>query len=148
MRFPALPDKQEAGNGPDRSPPRRLRGLRVLVTEDEPGLRQILSSYLKVDGHTVEQAANGLEALTKYADGTFDLLITDRAMPEMGGDQLAFELKQRGSTMPVIMLTGLGDLMNEVGERPDGVDLVVAKPVTLAELRAALVLAMQDRVTS
>jgi DNA-binding response OmpR family regulator len=65
-------------------------------------------------------------------------------MPEMGGDQLAAELERRGSTTPVIMLTGLGDLMNEVGERPEGVDLVVAKPVTLAELRAAVVTVTSD----
>ena len=65
-------------------------------------------------------------------------------MPEMGGDQLAAELERRGSTTPLIMLTGLGDLMNEVGERPTGVDLVVAKPVTLAELRAAVVLVTAD----
>jgi DNA-binding response OmpR family regulator len=116
----------------------------VLLTEDEPSLRQILSSYLKVDGHIIEPAANGLEALAKYEPGAFDLVITDRAMPEMGGDALAAELQRRGSTSPVIMLTGLGDLMNEVGERPDGVDLVVAKPVTLAELRAALVMVTQD----
>jgi PAS domain S-box-containing protein len=144
MRFAALPDKHEATRRADRPAPRRVRGLRVLLTEDEPSLRQILSSYLKVDGHIIEPAANGLEALAKYEPGAFDLVITDRAMPEMGGDALAAELQRRGSTSPVIMLTGLGDLMNEVGERPDGVDLVVAKPVTLAELRAALVMVTQD----
>ena len=122
-----------------------MRGLRVLLTEDEPSLRQILSSYLRVDGHAIEAAGNGQEALAKYQPGAFDLVITDRAMPEMGGDALAAELRRRGSTTPVIMLTGLGDLMNEVGERPDGVDLVVAKPVTLAELRAAVVMATLDR---
>jgi len=44
----------------------------------------------------------------------------------------------------VIVLTGLGDLMNEVGERPAGVDLVVAKPVTLAELRAAVMMVTSE----
>ena len=145
MRFAALPAKHEATPPSERPAPRRVRGLRVLLAEDEPSLRQILSSYLKVDGHTIEAAGNGEEALTKYRPDDFDLVITDRAMPEMGGDQLAAELKRRGSVLPVIMLTGLGDLMNEVGERPEGVDLVVAKPVTLAELRAALVMATMDR---
>jgi PAS domain S-box-containing protein len=141
MRFAALPDRADAEPEPARPAPRRARGLRVLLTEDEPSLRQILSSYLKVDGHSIEAAGNGQEALAKYQPGAFDLVITDRAMPEMGGDALASELRRRGSTTPVIMLTGLGDLMNDVGERPDGVDLVVAKPVTLAELRAAVVMA-------
>jgi PAS domain S-box-containing protein len=144
MRFPALPEQSERSVVAARPAPPRVRGLRVLLTEDEPSLRQILTSYLRVDGHAIEAAGNGHEALAKFHPDAFDLVITDRAMPEMGGDQLAAELERRGSKTPVIMLTGLGDLMNEVGERPDGVDLVVAKPVTLAELRAAVVLVTSD----
>jgi CheY-like chemotaxis protein len=145
MRFPPLPESSEqSAEAAPAAPPKRVRGLRVLLTEDEPSLRQILTSYLRVDGHAIEAVGNGQEALAKYEPGQFDLVITDRAMPEMGGDQLAGELRRRGSTTPVIMLTGLGDLMNEVGERPDGVDLVVAKPVTLAELRAAVRMATAE----
>lgn len=139
MRFRPLPEAIAPAVAPAQPAP-RVRGLRVLLTEDEPSLRQILTSYLRVDGHTIETAGNGEEALARFAPGAFDLVITDRAMPEMGGDRLAAELDLRGSTTPVIMLTGLGDLMNEVGERPPGVDLVLAKPVTLAELRAAVVM--------
>jgi CheY-like chemotaxis protein len=144
MRFPALADTPDAPAEPTKTLPQRPRGLRVLLADDEAGLRQILTSYLRVDGHTIDAAGNGHEALAKYAPDAFDLVITDRAMPEMGGDQLAAELQRRGSRTPVIMLTGLGDLMNEVGERPDGVDLVVAKPVTLAELRAAVMMVTVD----
>jgi PAS domain S-box-containing protein len=140
MRFKALADQLEAVPAAPQPGPSRVRGLRVLLTEDEPSLRQILTSYLRVDGHAIEAAENGREALARFSPGAFDLVITDRAMPEMGGDQLAAELERRGSTTPVIMLTGLGDLMNEVGERPTGVDLVVAKPITLAELRAAVMM--------
>ena len=139
-RFQPLVEQRELSVTVARPTPPRVRGLRVLLTEDEPSLRQILTSYLRVDGHAIEAAGNGQEALAKFRPDAFDLVITDRAMPEMGGDQLAAALERRGSTTPVIMLTGLGDLMNEVGERPAGVDLVVAKPVTLAELRAAVVL--------
>jgi CheY-like chemotaxis protein len=144
MRFRPLPEQVEPSVVTARPAPPRVRGLRVLLTEDEPSLRQILTSYLRVDGHAIEAAGNGHEALAKFRPDAFDLVITDRAMPEMGGDQLAAELERRGSTTPVIMLTGLGDLMNEVGERPEGVDLVVAKPVTLAELRAAVVTVTSD----
>jgi CheY-like chemotaxis protein len=140
MRFKALADQSERTPASASSAPFRVRGLRVLLTEDEPSLRQILSSYLKVDGHIVEAAGNGHEALARYRPDAFDLVVTDRAMPEMGGDQLAAELERRGSQTPVIMLTGLGDLMNDVGELPPGVRLVVAKPITLAELRAAVAL--------
>jgi len=139
MRFRPLAEQAPAPAATTPTAKPRVRGLRVLLTEDAPSLRQILTSYLKVDGHAIEAAGNGQEALAKYRPDAFDLVITDRAMPEMGGDQLAAELERRGSKTPLIMLTGLGDLMNEVGERPPGVDLVVAKPVTLAELRAAVV---------
>jgi PAS domain S-box-containing protein len=144
MRFQALPESHHRSAVEVRPAPQRVRGLRVLLTEDEPSLRQILTSYLRVDGHTIETAANGQEGLAKYRPDQFDLVITDRAMPEMGGDQFAAELVRQGATTPVIMLTGLGDLMNEVGERPPGVSLVVAKPVTLAELRAAVRMVTAD----
>jgi PAS domain S-box-containing protein len=119
--------------------PRRAHDLRVLLAEDEPSLRLILASYLKIDGHSVEVAANGREALAKFQPNGFDLVVTDRAMPEMGGDQLAAQIKQVDPETPIIMLTGLGELMNEVGELPPGVDLVIPKPVTLAALRRAAV---------
>jgi PAS domain S-box-containing protein len=129
---------------------RHARDLRVLLAEDEPSLRLILASYLKIDGHSVEVAANGQEALAKFEPNGFDLVVTDRAMPEMGGDQLAAQIKQVDPETPVIMLTGLGELMNEVGELPPGVDLVIPKPVTLAALRraAATVVRSQEKLPS
>jgi CheY-like chemotaxis protein len=66
---------------------------------------------LSSQGHTVETANNGLEGLDKFLSGQFDLVVTDRAMPEMGGDQLATAIKQVAPDRPIIMLTGFGDLM-------------------------------------
>jgi FixJ family two-component response regulator len=64
--------------------------------------------------------------------------MTDRAMPEMNGDQLAIEVKKLRPEQPVVLLTGFGDLMSGSGEQPQGVDLVVSKPFTLATLRNAI----------
>jgi FixJ family two-component response regulator len=64
--------------------------------------------------------------------------MTDRAMPEMNGDQLAVEVKKLNPIQPIILLTGFGDLMTGAGEQPPGVDLVVSKPFTLATLRSAM----------
>ncbi|HEU5318788.1 MAG TPA: response regulator, partial [Chloroflexota bacterium] len=66
----------------------------------------------------------------------FDVVVTDRAMPGLSGDQLALELKRRRPGVPVVMLTGFGALMN--GKAPEGVDALLAKPVSLAALRRAL----------
>ena len=64
--------------------------------------------------------------------------LTDRAMPEMNGDQLAIEIKKLRPEQPVVLLTGFGDLMTDAGEHPPGVDLVVSKPFTLTTLRNAI----------
>jgi len=112
--------------------------LRVLVVEDEPLVREVVSVYLNEDGHAVETANNGREGLEKFRNAVFDIVLTDRAMPEMNGDQLAAQIKKLKPGMPVILLTGFGDLMTDVGERPAGVDLVVSKPFTLHSLREAI----------
>jgi len=112
--------------------------LHVLVVDDEPIARDVLSEYLMGDGHTVDTAVNGREAFEKFKAGRYALVITDRAMPEVGGDQLAAMVKEVAPDTPVILLTGFGDLMNAAGEKPDGVDMVVKKPIRLATLREVL----------
>ena len=112
--------------------------LHVLVVDDEPIARDVLSEYLMGDGHTVDTAANGREGFEKFKAGRYAVVITDRAMPEVGGDQLAAMVKEHAPDTPVILLTGFGDLMNAAGEKPDGVDMVVKKPIRLATLREVL----------
>ena len=57
------------------------------VVEDEPLVRQVIEAYLCEDKHTVQSAVNGREGLEKYREGTFDVVLTDRAMPEVSGDR-------------------------------------------------------------
>jgi CheY-like chemotaxis protein len=124
----AAPRTQAPSSGP----------LHVLVVDDEPIARDVLSEYLMGDGHTVDTAVNGREAFEKFKAGRYALVITDRAMPEVGGDQLAAMVKEVSPDTPIILLTGFGDLMNAAGEKPDGVDMVVKKPIRLATLREVL----------
>ena len=112
--------------------------LHVLVVDDEPIARDVLSEYLMGDGHTVDTAVNGRDGFEKFKAGRYAVVITDRAMPEIGGDQLAAMVKEEAPDTPVILLTGFGDLMNAAGEKPDGVDMVVKKPIRLATLREVL----------
>jgi CheY-like chemotaxis protein len=113
--------------------------LHVLVVDDEPIARDVLTEYLTGDGHTVQTAVNGRDGFEKFKAGTYAVVITDRAMPEVGGDQLAAMVKEASPTTPVVLLTGFGDLMNAAGEKPEGVDLVVKKPIRLGTLREVLV---------
>lgn len=124
--------------GAPKAPAQPVKPLRLLVVEDEPLVREVLSVYLAEDKHEVTLATNGREALDFYKPGAFDLVLTDRAMPEINGDQLAAEIKKISPRQPVVLLTGYGDLMNGAGELPAGVDLIVGKPFTLNSLREAI----------
>jgi signal transduction histidine kinase len=118
--------------------PATSRKLRILVVEDEPLVRELLGVYLTEEEHDFVTAVNGREGLEKFREGTFDIVLTDRAMPEMNGDALAAEIKRVKPSQPVILLTGFGDLMASSGEKPTGIDLVVGKPFTLGTLRNAI----------
>jgi CheY-like chemotaxis protein len=112
--------------------------LRVLIVDDEPMIQEVLREYLTGDGHQVESASNGGEALERLRAVHFDLVITDRVMPGMNGDQLALEIKRISPQIPVFLLTGFCDTMVAEGKRPEGVDQILNKPISLQSLRAAL----------
>ncbi len=114
-------------------------GLRVLVVDDEPLVREILEVYLQQDHYQVTTAANGIEALERFKTAEFDLVLTDRSMPEMNGTQLAAAIKTLKPGQIIILLSGLGDLGEEW---PVEVDAMVSKPFTLNTLRAAIASAL------
>jgi signal transduction histidine kinase/ActR/RegA family two-component response regulator len=111
--------------------------LRILAVDDDSATLRSLGRMLRALGHSVELAASGGEGLEKFREEKYDLVVTDRAMPDMNGDQLADAIKEITSHQPVIMLTGLGNMMG-TDEKPQGVDLVLGKPVTMDMLRQAL----------
>lgn len=137
LRFPITNLKKEEKSSTlsnlKQAPP-----MRILVVDDEPLVREVVREYLVQDGHEVETASDGTEGFEKFKKGNFELVITDRAMPEMSGDQLAEKIKQHSPKMPVIMLTGFGELMKVKGEQPKGVDLILSKPLTLSACRQAI----------
>ncbi|HET7771717.1 MAG TPA: ATP-binding protein [Chloroflexota bacterium] len=119
------------------------RPLRVLVIDDEPAVREVLAAYLQSFGYVPETAVNGLDGLLRFRTEAaiavgFDAVVTDRAMPEMNGDTLARALKEVNASVPVIMLTGFGDVLSAQDERPDGVDEVLSKPVNRVTLHQTL----------
>ncbi len=123
-----------AGNEPEPSVAAAPGALRMLVVDDEPMVREVVSICLEDAGYVVETAENGREGWEKFQAAEYDLVLTDRSMPEMNGDELALEVKRLRPSVPVILLTGFGDLMNSEGEKPPGIAAVVAKPFTMAAL--------------
>ena len=110
--------------------------LRVLVVDDEPQVRDLLSAALKNDGHQVQMAEDGVAGLRCFRDGSFDVVLTDKAMPGMSGDQMACAIKLLAPAMPIILLTGFGQFL-DIEEVP-GVNILLSKPIRIHALREAL----------
>ena len=115
-----------------------VRSLRVLVVDDEPMLQAVVEAYLTSDGHWVVTASSGALALPLLKAGQFDLVITDKAMPDMNGEQLAVAIQALNPALPVILMTGFGDLMKAQDKMPLHIKAILSKPITEKTLRAAL----------
>ncbi|MGB8356896.1 MAG: response regulator [Chthoniobacteraceae bacterium] len=109
--------------------------LRVLVVDDQPDICNVMRSYLEKDAHTVETASDGCEALEKFQKERFDIVITDRAMPRMNGDQLAVAIKQIAPSEKIILLTAYSAPTETFS--PD-IDLLIDKPPSLQKIRQAI----------
>jgi len=148
LRWPLPPPvaRAEPGSPPPATPAKApLTGLRILLVDDDDAVRGTVAGLLQVDNHAITPASGGAQALATFDPARHQIVITDRAMADTSGDQLTSDLRARGATLPIIMLTGFGDLMLAANELPPGVSLVVAKPVTLEKLRTALHQVMADK---
>ncbi len=143
IRFPVQVTSAGSAELEEVSVPSRL--LRVLVVDDEPLLRDIITAFLEADGHTVETAGDGQSALAKFGASQFDLVITDKAMSGMNGERLAAAIHDIVPGVPIVMATGFGDLMKADGEMPSHVTTLLAKPFTRVGLRTALAKALMGR---
>ena len=136
LHFPVPATTSDDGLS-ELEPMRPTRSLRVLLVEEDPQIRDLVCEYLRHDRHEVSTAVSGREGLVKFAEGGFDLVVTDLSMDEMNGEDFAAEIKALGST-PVIMLTASTDMLGEHGEKPDMVDMVVRKPLGSGDLWRAM----------
>jgi CheY-like chemotaxis protein len=110
----------------------------ILVVDDEPFVCDAVKMMLAFDGHKVDTAGGGPEALTMFDKAKYDLVITDYKMPEMKGDELARAIKTRAPGQPVVMITAHAEMLKATGQTLDGVDFVISKPFLLENLREAI----------
>ncbi len=115
----------------------RGRILRILVVDDQPIICEVIQEQLRSDGHHVDAAGNGEEALQLMRESSYDLLVTDQAMPGMSGEELAPAVKEVSPKTAVILLTGFGGSATTTDLTP-GIDMMLGKPATLTELRRAI----------
>jgi len=111
---------------------------RILVVDDESFVRDAMRMMLAFDGHAVETAQDGQEALALFEKGKFDVVITDLAMPSMRGDELAAAIKARDPKQPVVMITAYAEMLGPPDHPPEGVDYILSKPFLLEDLRLAI----------
>ena len=114
--------------------------MRILLTEDDDSVRAFVSRALELDGHKVETACNGAEALDQLTqnDGGYDLLVTDVKMPIMDGIALAHEASDHWPRMPILLMTGFADQRERAQDLADVIRDVVTKPFTLQQIREAV----------
>lgn len=111
---------------------------KILVTDDEKMVRDVLSKMLRAMGHEVRTAFNGFEALRLLTEKHFDLVTIDLDMPVMDGHVLAKRIKQKSPHTPVIMITGSALEDNSRTTKHQYVDLVLSKPLTFQTLEKAI----------
>jgi two-component system cell cycle response regulator CpdR len=112
----------------------------ILIADDEEPLRGFVARALQLDGHTVDAACDGGEALDLLSapGADYDLLLTDIRMPIMDGIALALAAAKLKPDMPILLMTGYADQR----ERAHGLDAlihdVIAKPFSLGDIRKAV----------
>lgn len=111
---------------------------KILVVDDEPYVCDAVRMMLAFDGHQVETAASGKDALALFDAGKYDLVITDYAMPAMKGDELAATIKSLVPNQPVVLITAYAEMLKSSDVPLVGVDFIVSKPFLLENLREAV----------
>lgn len=117
---------------------------RILVVDDEPNIREVVSLYLRRDGHTVVSASDGEEALYLFRRTDPELIVLDLMLPKLNGFEVCRRI-QAERRVPVIMLTAKGDEEERIVGLGVGADDYVVKPFSPREL-AARVTAVLRRV--
>ena len=109
--------------------------MKILVVDDETLIRDVVREYLELDGFSVEEARDGDEALDKFQQEQFDLVIMDIMMPKKDGFQTLKEMKQI-KDIPVLMLSARGEEFDKLIGFDLGIDDYVTKPFSPKELVA------------
>jgi CheY-like chemotaxis protein len=117
----------------------------ILVVEEEESIRSVVMDALMAVGHRVEAVLDATTALGRLAEGGIDVVVTDLALRDRSGLQLAAAIKQRTPNTTVVLVTGWGRRLHEERVRGAGVDVMVLKPVQPDRLRAAVAEALAIR---
>ncbi len=109
--------------------------MKLLVVDDEMNIRRVVREYAEFEGYTVDEAADGMEAVAKVRDTDYDIIIMDIMMPRLDGFSACKEIRKTKNT-PVIMLSARGEEYDKLFGFELGIDDYVVKPFSPKELMA------------
>ncbi|MBI3177913.1 MAG: response regulator transcription factor, partial [Chloroflexi bacterium] len=110
----------------------------ILVVDDESTIREVIRRYLERDGYTVVEAATGRTALEIASREKPDLIVLDLMLPGVDGLALTRQLRERGSQVPIVMLTAKGSTADRIHGLDTGADDYLAKPFSPQELMSRI----------
>ena len=118
------------------------RAPRILLVDDEQSIQTLLSYPLRKEGYEVVQASDGREALERFGEASFDLVVLDVMMPRMDGLEVCRRLRAR-SDVPIIMLTAKAEEVDKVMGLEMGADDYITKPFSMREFRSRVKAALR-----
>lgn len=118
------------------------RATRILLVDDEQSIQTLLSYPLRRDGYEVVQATDGREALERFDERPFDLVVLDVMLPQLDGLEVCRRLRSR-SAVPIIMLTAKSEEIDKVVGLEIGADDYITKPFSMREFRSRVKAALR-----
>jgi DNA-binding response OmpR family regulator len=118
------------------------RSTRILLVDDEQSILTLLSYPLRQDGHEVVRASSGAEALERFNETEFDLVVLDVMMPSIDGLEVCRRMRA-SSTVPIIMLTAKTEEIDKVLGLELGADDYITKPFSIREFRSRVKAALR-----
>ncbi|MGI6030093.1 MAG: response regulator transcription factor [Eubacteriales bacterium] len=112
--------------------------MRILLAEDERSLSRAVAALLEKNNYSVDTVYDGEEALTYLEAGNYDALVLDIMMPKMNGLEVLRQLRQTGSSLPVLLLTAKSEVEDKVAGLDMGANDYLTKPFSTAELMARI----------
>ncbi len=105
----------------------------ILVVDDEEKIRELIGKYAKFEGHSVDFANDGMEAVEKSRENDYDIIIMDIMMPNLDGFSACREIRKK-SDVPILMLSARGEEYDKINGFELGIDDYVVKPFSPKEL--------------
>lgn len=112
--------------------------MRILIIEDDTSLTELLRYGLEEDGFSIDICHDGLEGLTLALQNLHDIILLDRMLPSLPGEEILRRIRQNAVETPVIFITAIGDSIEKINGLDLGADDYLVKPFDIGELQARI----------